>query len=66
MSAYGLSLRPAGFLLSTFIFLAAGFVLLGERRWLPTSLVAAGVSVGFWFLMNHVLGVYVAPWPAGF
>ncbi len=65
MSAYGSSLRPAGFLLSTLVFLAAGFLLLGERRWLPITLVAAGITGGFWLLMNYVLGVYVAPWPGG-
>jgi putative tricarboxylic transport membrane protein len=63
MSVYGLSLRPLGFLLSTSLFLMAGFLLLGERR--PTWLigVAVLVTVGFWALMSLGLGVFLSPWP---
>lgn len=64
MSVYGLSLRPLGFLLSTSLFLMAGFLLLGERRpaWLLG--VAVLVTVGFWALMSLGLGVFLSPWPA--
>ena len=63
MSVYGLSLRPLGFLLSTSLFLMAGFLLLGERR--PTWLigVAVLVTVSFWALMSLGLGVFLSPWP---
>ena len=65
MSLYGLSLRPVGFILSTVLFLTAGFYVLGERRALAMMLVAGSVTAGFWLLMNFVLGVYIAPWPVG-
>ena len=43
MIAYGLTVRPAGFLLSTSLFLAGGFFILGERRcplgWVRTAKV---------------------------
>ena len=65
MSLYGLTLRPLGFILSTSLFLVAGFLLLGERR--PSSLLLASVPlvVAFWALMDRGLGVYVAALPAG-
>jgi putative tricarboxylic transport membrane protein len=64
MSAYGLAIRPAGFLIATTVFLVAGFAMLGERR--PALLlgVSLPIVVGFWVLMTQVLDVYVAPWPA--
>lgn len=64
MSAYGMAIRPLGFLLSTLLFLAVGFVLLGERRPGVVALTAASITVGFWTLMHHGLGVYLAPWPS--
>lgn len=64
MSAYGLAIRPAGFLIATTVFLVAGFVMLGERRaWLLLA-VSLPIVLGFWTLMTQVLDVYVAPWPA--
>jgi putative tricarboxylic transport membrane protein len=64
MSAYGMAIRPLGFLLSTLLFLTIGFVLLGERRPAVVALMAASITVGFWTLMHHGLGVYLAPWPS--
>lgn len=63
MSAYGLTIRPLGFLISTTAFLAIGFRLLGERRPWKLAGVAVPVAVGFWWLMARGLDVYVAPWP---
>lgn len=63
MLAYGLSIRRLGFVPSTVIFLAAGFVLLGERRPLRVAAVAVSVPVLFWMLMAWGLGVYLPPWP---
>ena len=60
---YSVSLRPIGFLLSTTIFLFAGFWLLGERRLIKNSLVAVTVSFGFWLIMSELLGVYLPAWP---
>jgi putative tricarboxylic transport membrane protein len=63
MVAYGLTVRPAGFLISTSLFLAGGFFVLGERRWLVLAGVSITLVVLFWLLMTQVLSVYIAPWP---
>ncbi len=65
MSAYGATLRPWGFLPATLGFLLCGFLLLGERRPAWLAGVAVTVAVGFWLLLSFGLGVYLAPWPAG-
>jgi len=63
MSAYGFALRPVGFIAATLVFLATGFMLLGERRPIPICLVASSITVGFWALLHFVLDVYLTPWP---
>ncbi len=63
MVAYGLTVRPAGFLLSTSLFLIGGYWILGERRWLVLLGAAVPLVVLFWLLMSQVLGVYVAALP---
>ena len=63
MSVYGLSIRPMGFILSTSVFLIAGFALLGERSILKLLLVALPLSVGFWVLMTQGLDVFIEPLP---
>ena len=63
MVLYSVAIRPAGFLLSTFVFLFAGFWCLGERRVLKSLGIAGVVSVVFWLLMSQVLDVYLEPWP---
>ena len=63
MVAYALLLRPAGFLLSTFGFLFAGSLILGERRFVlmgATSAIAAGFV---WYLVDGVLGIFLSPLP---
>ena len=63
MSIYGLSVRPIGFLISTSLFLMAGFAMLGERNLLKLVAVSVPLVVVFWVLMNYGLGVFVEPWP---
>jgi putative tricarboxylic transport membrane protein len=63
MVAYALSLRTVGFLGSTFLFLIAGSVVLGERRFLIMIPVAAFASGGIWYLVQEVLGIFLRPWP---
>ena len=63
MVAYALLLRPAGFLLSTTVFLFAGSFILGERKlhvMLPVALIASG---SIWHLVQEVLGIFLRPWP---
>ena len=63
MVAYGFSVRPGGFLISTTLFLAIGFVILGERRLWVIAVSSVPVVVFFWVLMTQLLGVFIEPWP---
>lgn len=63
MVFYALSLRPAGFLISTTVFLTAGAFVLGERKWhvmIPVALLATGFV---WYLVQQVLGIFLRPFP---
>ncbi|MGB5920394.1 tripartite tricarboxylate transporter TctB family protein [Arcobacter sp.] len=59
MIFYGFTIRPLGFIFSTMIFLAIGFFILKERNIKRIFLISVGVSVGFYILLNNVLGVYI-------
>ena len=63
MVAYALLLRPAGFLLATSGFLIGGSVLLGERRWITMIVVASIATLGIWYLVQEVLGIFLRPLP---
>ncbi|MEX3006844.1 tripartite tricarboxylate transporter TctB family protein [Hoeflea sp. TYP-13] len=63
MSAYGLTIRPLGFLLSTSVFLIAGFAMLGERSVTKLLLVSVPLVVAFWVLMTQGLDVFIEPLP---
>ena len=63
MSAYGLTIRPLGFLLSTSLFLIAGFAMLGERSIVKLLLVSVPLVVAFWVLMTQGLDVFIEPLP---
>ncbi|NBD31147.1 MAG: tripartite tricarboxylate transporter TctB family protein [Alphaproteobacteria bacterium] len=63
MVLYALMLRTAGFLLATTVFLVAGSVILGERKWhimLPVAILATGAV---WYLVQEVLGIFLRPFP---
>ena len=59
--AYGLSLDWLGFLISTTLFLIAGFRILGERRVKVLLLVAVPFVFIFWFGLTQLLDIYLAP-----
>lgn len=59
MIFYGYTIRPLGFIISTMIFLAIGFIILKERNIKRIFLISVGVSIGFYILLNNVLGVYI-------
>jgi putative tricarboxylic transport membrane protein len=63
MVAYALTLRPLGFLLSTFAFLTLGAALLGERRFTVLLPVAALATGSVWYLVQEVLGIFLSPLP---
>lgn len=58
---FALSLQWFGFLISTIIFLVAGYRILGETR--PKMLFLASVpfAVGLWFILTQLLDIYLAP-----
>ena len=60
---YALSLRQAGFLIATSLFLSIGGLMIGERKvWilLPVSCTA---SFLVWYLVDEVLSIFMRPWP---
>ena len=59
--AYGFALDWLGFLLSTTLFLIAGFRILGEKRVKRLLLVAVPFSFIFWFGLTQMLDIYLAP-----
>lgn len=61
MFFYGFTIRSLGFIISTIIFLCIGFVLLKEKNIKRILLISCGVSIGFYLLLNNVLGVYIDP-----
>jgi putative tricarboxylic transport membrane protein len=63
MVVYALALRPAGFLISTTVFLAGGAAILGERRWITMILVALIAAGAVWYLVQEVLGIFLRPLP---
>lgn len=66
MTAYALLLLPLGFLISTFLFLMLGSLILGERRWIAMLLASGIASIGIWYLVQEVLGIFLRPLPAAF
>lgn len=63
--AYWLALPWAGYVLSTTAFLVAGSRLMGEKRWTPALMVAAGTALGSWALFHLFLGVNLPRSPLG-
>ncbi len=57
LTACALLLEPLGFMLSTFVFLFAGFVLLGSAGWRVSLPAAALVSISLWLFFTKLLGV---------
>ncbi len=66
MVVYALVLRPVGFLAATFLFLAIGSIILGERRYVVVALVSATAAGAVWYLVNVVLGIFLTPLPVFF
>jgi|TARA_B110000263_G_scaffold191006_1_gene168835 putative tricarboxylic transport membrane protein len=59
-SVYGLFLDYLGFIVTSWLFLVSGFLLLGERNYRRVG-VCASLLVGiFWFLLD-LLEIYLAP-----
>ncbi len=63
MILYALLLRPAGFLLSTVLFLFGAGWILGERRIFVMSGVALAGAFTVWLLVDKALGIFLKPLP---
>lgn len=63
MAGYAFTLRPAGFIASTILFLVLAAAILGERRMAVLVPVAVVTAVGVWYLVQEVLGIYLRPLP---
>ena len=59
-SAFGLLLDYLGFIVASWLFLVAGFLLLGERSYLRV-IVCASLLVGIFWLLMDLLEIYLAP-----
>ncbi len=58
---YGFALDWLGFLISTTLFLIAGFWILGEKRPKILLMVAVPFVFIFWFGLTQMLEIYLAP-----
>jgi putative tricarboxylic transport membrane protein len=59
MFFYGFTMKAWGFIISTAIFLAIGFLILKEKSLKKILIISISVSVGFYLLLNNVMGVYI-------
>jgi putative tricarboxylic transport membrane protein len=55
--AGALLLEPLGFMLSTFLFLSIGFVVMGSASWRGALPAAALASICLWLFFTKLLGV---------
>lgn len=64
MVVYALLLRPAGFIATSIAFLAIGGIILGEKRYVTLLVISSLFTVGIWYLVQEVLGIFLRPWPS--
>ena len=60
---YTLSLRQAGFLIATSMFLSIGGLMLGERKVWILLTVSCLAAFLVWYLVDEVLSIFMRPWP---
>ena len=60
MVIYSTLLEPLGFIVSTLLFLIAGFWVMGERRGRILLLSSVPMVVIFWLVMTQLLDIYLA------
>lgn len=61
MIVYGATFTWLGFIVSTALFLTAGYLILGERRAVVIGSASVLVTLAFWAIMTKLLGIYLAP-----
>lgn len=63
MVLYAIALRPAGFLISTTVFLVATGAILGERNFKLLAPVAVAGALFVWLVVQEALGIFLRPFP---
>jgi hypothetical protein len=59
MGIYSVAFGGLGFVLSSFLFLQTGFLILGERRYLLSAAIAASLVLSLWAMLTQVFGLYL-------
>lgn len=59
MFFYGFMMKASGFIIATALFLIIGFLILKEKNLKRVLIISITVSVGFYLLLNNVMGVYI-------
>jgi putative tricarboxylic transport membrane protein len=61
MIVYSLAMPWIGFVIASIVFLAGGFLVLGERNLKVILIASIPMVLVLWFLLSKVLGMYIAP-----
>lgn len=61
MIVYSIAMPWVGFVIASIIFLAGGFVILGERSVKVILIASVPVVLVLWALLSKILGMYIAP-----
>ena len=61
MSIYGILFQYVGFFIATFLFLNAGFWILGERSLTKMLITSVSLMVAFWVMLVYLLDIYIDP-----
>lgn len=59
MGIYALVFDVLGFLVSSFLFLLTGFLILGERRLLLSAAIASSLVLLLWAILTQLFGLYL-------
>ena len=59
MALYAWAFQFLGFALASFVFLFIGFLILGERRYVLSAIVAASLVAFLWVVLTQVFGLFV-------
>ena len=60
---YILTLRPAGYLIGTPLYIVAGLAVLGQRNWLLNFCVGVVFTIAFYLIFAQALGVWLPVGP---
>lgn len=61
MGIYSVVFDTLGFIVSSFLFLQSGFLILGERRLLLSGVIAAGLVGALWLILAQMFSIFLDP-----